>query len=54
MRKEPKGFKFPEYYGWSAWMAPKPGESAVQTVHRQITWDTIVEGEIFYADVAQW
>ena len=54
MKKEPKNsFKFPPFYGWSQWMAQKPGESAVQTVNRQIIWDTIVEGEITYADVAQ-
>ena len=45
--------KFPDYYGWSNYMAKKPGESSVNYVKRLLIWDAVIEGEITYADVAQ-
>jgi len=38
--------KFPLYLGWASWMEVRPGETSLQAVLRQITWDTVVEGEI--------
>ena len=48
MRK--KGVRFPQYLGWATWMDQRPGESAVQTVNRQITWDAIADGEIYFGE----
>ena len=42
--------RFPIFLGWTTWMDQKPGESAVQTVNRQIIWDTIMEGEIYFGE----
>jgi hypothetical protein len=47
------GIKYPQYLGWTTWMDARPGESAVQTVNRQIIWDGLVEGEIFFNETIE-
>lgn len=35
--------RLPEFFGFSLWHEPKPGESAYAAVMRGILWDDVVE-----------
>lgn len=43
--------KFPEYYGWTSYMAKKPGEDPISYAKRMFTWDAVMESTICYSQI---